>query len=64
MAKKMEAARKRGGSPTAWGDSVGDRNSGPEAPVSTAGGPVMLECQLPALTGLNQSRAQNNDSSK
>lgn len=32
MAKKMEAARKRGGSPTPWVDREGDRESGRGAP--------------------------------
>lgn len=32
MAKKMEAAKKRGGSPTPWVDRAGERESGRGAP--------------------------------
>lgn len=38
MAKKMEAARKRGGSPTAWADRAQDRESGNRTPASAPAG--------------------------
>lgn len=40
MAKKIEADRKRGGSPTAWANRAQDRESGNETPAFTPGGLV------------------------
>lgn len=42
MAKKTEAARKRGGSPTAWVDRAQDRESGKGTPAPTPAGLVLL----------------------